>query len=185
MLELTIRTYPLSAISVNPDGSHQRGTYIFLPHQVRDVCQALETLIADGDHITAGHLMILNAPPEFKQQVIMVSPRYLGSYERAKVAFQPFEALQPLQSSLESANFERHSDHIDFVCAKGDFKRFCQIGLASFNPDNFAKLLELHARLLNSNPTAGRSGFTFEWHSPNQPTSLDTAFGNKDTRFWL
>ena len=173
----------------NPEGSRQLGTYVFLPHQVRDVCHALGKVIANETLVSSGHLMVLAAPPDFKQQVVLVSPQCFASEEQVTKAFQPLVELNPLQHMLETSTFVTHSDSLDWVCAKGDFKRFNEIGLESFNAENFIKLVDLHDKLLKECPGAERSAFTFEWHSsPQRPLAhgtTDTAFGNQDVDLWL
>ena len=153
------------------------------------MCHALAKMIADEDLVSSGHLMVLAAPPEFTQQVVLVSPQCLASEEQVAKAFQPLVDLGPIQHVQETSNFVTHSDSLDWVCAKGDFKRFNEIGLDSFNAENFIKLVDLHAKLLKECPGASRSAFTFEWHSsPRRPLPqdpIDTAFGNQDVDFWL
>ena len=188
VLELCIKSYPFELMG-NPQGSRQLGTYIFLPHQVSDVCHALAKVIANEDLVSSGHLMVTAAPPEFKQQVVLVAPQCLASEEQVAKALQPLVDLKPLQHMQETSTFDTHSDSLDWVCAKGDFKRFNEIGLESFNADNFIKLVDLHCKLLEECPGGERSAFTFEWHStPRRPLPcdpIDTAFGNQDVDLWL
>lgn len=184
VIELVIRTYPLSVIG-NPLGLRQLGTYVFLPQQVSDVCRVMRKIMMDSENISAGHFMIVAAPPHLRQAV-MVAPQFFGSPEQAAKAFQPLVDLGPLQQMQTTSNFETHSDHLDMMCAKGDFKRFTQTGLEGFRPDNFMKLIDIHDKLLSTCPGSERSSFTFEWHSPcQQRRELDTSFGNRGVDFWL
>lgn len=184
VIELVIRTYPLSVIG-NPLGLRQLGTYVFLPQQVSDVCRVMRKIMMDSENISAGHFMIVAAPPHLRQAV-MVAPQFFGSPEQAAKAFQPLVDLGPLQQMQTTSNFETHSDHLDMMCAKGDFKRFTQTGLEGFRPDNFMKLIDIHDKLLSTCPGSERSSFTFEWHSPcQQRRELDTSFGNRGVDFWF
>ena len=170
----------------NPEGSRQLGTYVFLPHQVSDVCCALEKVITNEHLVSSGHLMITAAPPDFKQQVLVVEAQCFASEERMAEAFQSLVELRPPQHSQETSNFLTHSDKLDWVCAKGDFKRFNHIGLESFHAENYIKLVNLHSKLFKECPGAERSGYTFEWHSRfRRPLAIDTAFGNQDVDLWL
>ena len=184
VIEIVIRTYPLSGIG-NPDGSRQLGTYVFLPHQSADVCCIMEKIIADQEHVSAGHFMIVCSPYN-GQQVLLVAPQFFGSPEQAATVYQPLVDLGPVMHTLTTSTFQRHSDHLEWMCAKGDFKIVNQIGLDRFRPENFTKLIDLHSKLLSTCPGSERSGFTFEWHSPSQDTKKpDTSFGNQEVRFWL
>lgn len=186
VLELVIRTYPFSLMG-NPVGSRQLGTYIFLPHQASDVCRIMKNVITNHDLVSAGHFMIVAAPPDFKHQVLLVAPQCFASAEQTAKAFQPLIDLGPIQHMQTTSTFETHSDHLESMCAKGDFKRFSQMGLESFQPENFLKLIDLHSKLLAECPGAERSGFTVEWHSSKKRPlqGLDTAFGNQDVDLWL
>lgn len=184
VLELVIRTYPLSIIG-NPLGSRQLGTFVFLPQQASDVCHAMSKIMTDHENVSAGHFMITAAPPHLRQAV-MVAPQFFGSPEQAAKVFQPLVDLSPLQQMQTTSNFETHSDHLEMMCAKGDFKRFTQTGLTEFRPDNFLKLIDIHDKLLSTCPGSERSILTLEWHSPcQQKRELDTSFGNRDVDFWL
>lgn len=184
VIELVIRTYPLSIIG-NPLGSRQLGTYVFLPEQASDVCSIMSKIMMDQENISAGHIMIVAVPPHLRQAV-MVASQFFGSPEQAAKAFQPLVDLGPLQQMQTRSNFEIHSDHLDMMCVKGEFKRFTQTGLEGFRPDNFTKLIDVHDKLLSTCPGSERSVFTLEWHSPSQQTTeVDTSFGNRGVDFWL
>lgn len=186
MIELVIRTYPLSIIG-NPLGSRQLGTFVFPPQKASDVCRVMSKMMMDRENVSAGHLMIMAASPHLPQAV-MVAPEFFDSEEQAARAFQPLVDLGPLQQMQTTSNFETHSDHLEMMCAKGDFKRFTQTGLEGFQPDNFMKLIDLHAKLLSTCPGSERSIFTLEWHSPSRPRQpqLDNAsFGNHGVDLWL
>ena len=182
--ELCIKTYPLSMIG-NADGSRSLGTFIYPTQRAEDVCRAMNKIMTDSEHVTAGHFMIVSPPPAF-QQCLLVAPQYLGPSENAVAAFKPLADLEPMMAMTNPVTFEHHSDHIEQMCAKGDFKRFSQIGIQEFNADNFIKLIDIHRRLLEKFPDAGRSGLTVEWHSSSKkPAAVDTAFGNHDIDLWL
>ena len=184
VLELGIRTYQLSLIG-NPEGSRQIGTYIFSPGQAANVCRAMAKILRNVEHHSAGHLMVMYAPSDFRQ-VLMVAPQFFGSQEEATRAYRPLLEIGPVHHMLVTSTFETHSDHLDMMCSKEDFKRFSQICLDGFHPENFLKLVDLHSQLLASCPGSERSGYTFEWHSPCERTdNLDVAFGIPHIDFWL
>ena len=184
VIELVIRTYPLSIMG-NPDGSRQLGTYVFLPQQAAEVCRVMEKIMVDKENVSAGHMMIICPPPN-NQQVLLVAPQFFGSPEQAAKVYQPLVDLGPVHHMLTTSTFQTHSDHLEMMCAKGDFKRFNQLGLDRFRSDNFIKLVDLYSKLLAACPGSERSGFTVEWHSPSKHTErLDAAFGNQEVDFWL
>ena len=190
MLELQVRIYPLSLIGGEPEGTRQLGTFVFLPHQAADVCRAMSTIMEDESHVSAGHMMVVAAPPDLKQQVILVAPQIFGSATEAAKLLQPLVDLGPVQQMQMPCNFEAHSDHLAPLCVKGDFKRFNQIGVADFNTENFLEMVKLHAQLLTECPGAERSGYTLEWHSRFQGKvarlpEKDAAFGHQDVDYWL
>lgn len=186
VLELTVKTYPNSLLG-NPDGSRQLGTYMFLPHQITDVCRVMSKIIADTSHVSAGQIMITAAPPDLKQQIILVTTQTFGSEKQASTAFQSLVELGPKKVMQTTSDFEHHSDHLDWTCAHGDFKRYSQIGLEKFQPANFIKLVDLHSKLLAECPGAGKSAMTFQWHSQRQKPAavIETAFGNQDVNLWF
>ena len=130
--------------------------------------------------------MIVQAPPDLKQQVLLVAPQVFCSAEEATVFLQPLVELEPIQQLLVPSTFEKHSDHLDWVCAEGDFKSFSQIGVANWGAENIKRLAELHAELVASSPDTARSGYTVEWHTPcKMKRQLNTSFGHEDVDCWL
>ncbi|KAI1411879.1 FAD-binding domain-containing protein [Hypoxylon sp. FL1857] len=183
--ELTIKTYPYSLLG-NDSGQRMCGTYIFLPTQLEAVCAVLRTIAESSKYASAGHLMIVQAPPDLKQQVLLVAPQVFCSAEEAAVFFQPLVEIGPIQQSLFPSTFETHSDHLDWICAKGNFKRFTQIGVPNLSTENFRQLAELHAELIAGCPDAARSGYTLEWHTPcKAERQLKSSFGNENVDYWL
>ena len=185
VLELTVKTYPFSLLG-NSEGSRQLGTYIFLPHQVADVCRGMGDIVTDPSHISAGQIMIAAAPPDLKTQVLLVTRQSMGASEQSMKAFQPLIELGPIKTIQTTSNFETHSDHLDWTCAHGDFKRYSQMGLEEFQSANFIKLVDLHSRLMTECPGAEKSAMTFQWHSKRQKSGVvDTAFGNQNVSLWF
>ncbi|KAK6949009.1 hypothetical protein Daesc_009081 [Daldinia eschscholtzii] len=183
--ELAIRTKPYSLLG-NEDGQRMCGTYIFPIQSLDPVCAALETIMNSTEHASAGHVMIVQAPPDFKQQALLVAPQAFCSATEAAKLFQPLIDIGPLQQTLAPSTFDKHSDHLDWVCAEGDFKRFTQTGLAGWSTGNFKRLAELHSELVKNCPDAARSGYTVEWHTPcRAKRQLKCSFGNENVEFWL
>ncbi|KAI0835703.1 FAD-binding domain-containing protein [Hypoxylon sp. FL0890] len=183
--ELTIKTYPYSILG-NDNGKRMCSTYIFPPTQLNAVCAVLRTIAESSQYVSAGHLMIVQAPPDLKQQVLLVAPQVFCSAEDAAVFLQPLVEIGPIQQLLFPSSFENHSNHLDWICAKGDFKRFNQIGLPTWTTEGFRQLAELHAELVAGCPDAARSGYTLEWHTPcKAERQLKSSFGHEDVDYWL
>lgn len=186
--ELTIKTYPYSVLG-NQDGRRICGTYVFPPQLAGAVFTALETIIQSDKHVSAGHLMIMMAPPDFQHQVVMVAPQAFCSLEEAQELFKPLAELDPMSQGLVPSTFETHSDHLDFICAKGDYKKFTQNGLtpSCWCIENFTNLIKLHAELIKSCPDAVMSAYSVEWHT-SSGTAADnskTSFGLQDVDLWV
>jgi len=144
-------------------------------------------IMTDTEHVTAGHFMITTAPGT-QQQIVMVAPQLFGTSEQMTDFFQPLVDLGPIQHMQMPSTFATHSDNLEWVCAKGEFKNFTMLGLDSFNIDNFVQLVELHSQLISESPGAERSAYTLEWHSPTKPHSshaANTSFGMCKTTFWV
>ncbi|RYP49056.1 hypothetical protein DL768_005146 [Monosporascus sp. mg162] len=145
--EITIETYPYSLLG-NDDGARMCGTYVFLPQLVDAVCAALEAIMSNKSYVSAVHFMIVQAPPDLKQQALLTAPQVFCSAEEAAKLFQPLVDVGPLQEVLMPSTFDKHSDHLEWICAKGNFKRFSQAGLAGWSTEKFMRLIELHAELV-------------------------------------
>jgi len=121
-------------------------------------------------------------------RVLMVAPLYFGTGPELQATSKPLIDMGPLQHNHQASTFDKHSDHLGWMCPKRDFKRFSQTGLRSINPENFGKLVELHQELLETVPGTERSVFTIEWHTQTLskgPRETETAFGLKDIDVWL
>ncbi|KAL9617932.1 MAG: hypothetical protein Q9160_007298 [Pyrenula sp. 1 TL-2023] len=185
VVELTVKIYPYSLLG-NDEGVRMCGTYIFLAQQVDAVCAALQPIMESEKYISAGHFMIVQAPPDFKQQALLVAPQVFCSADEAKALFQPLVDIGPIQQMLNPSTFDVHSDHLDYLCAEGDFKRFTQMGMGSWSTANFKKLIELHTELIEKCPDAAMSGYSVEWHtSCRAKRELDTSFGLENIDYWL
>ena len=186
IIELVIRTYPKSLIS--PDGSRQMGTYIFGVDQAAAVCQAISKIIIDASHVSVGQVIIMTSPQAPQQQVLLVSPQFFGSSEQMAKVFKPLTDLGPIMQRQNTSTFETHSDHLAYLCDKGNFKLFSKTGLSEFSPGHFVKLIDLHRELVSSHPGCEKSSFSFEWHTPTHSEyaqDMDTSFGNKGVDYWL
>ena len=183
--ELILRTYPLSLIGPN-DGVRQIGVIFYPPSRVEEVCSVLKSVVTRNDHASAGHFMAMKDPE--KGYVLMVAPQYFGTGPELQATFKPLTDLDPLSHQYMDSTFDKHSDHLAWMCPKGEYKRFSQTGLASIHPSNFAKLVALHRELIETLPGTERSVFTIEWHTPTPKQGAretPTAFGMKDIDIWL
>lgn len=183
--ELVLRTYNPSLMG--PNGVRQIGTIFFPPDRASEVCQVLKDVVSANDHASAGHFMAM-WDPSSGGRVLMVAPQYFGTGPQLQATFKPLIDMEPLHHNHQSSTFEEHSDHLSWMCPKGEFKRFSQTGLASINPKKFAALVDLHAELLQTVPGTERSVFTIEWHTrtPDKGArETETSFGLKEVDIWL
>jgi len=182
--EITVKIRPYSSLG-NDQGQRIIGTFAFTVDKVDAVCAAMVPLMESKEYISAGHFTIALAPPDFQHQVLLVAPQVFATAEEAGKFFQPLMDLGPMMQMVGPSTFEKHSDHLEWICAKGDFKRFTQNGMTRFSTENFCELVKLHAELVSTCPDAARSGFTVEWHTLYKGSRVDTSFGLHDVRYWL
>ncbi|KAL9003412.1 MAG: hypothetical protein Q9188_003717 [Gyalolechia gomerana] len=138
--ELVLRTHKPSLMG--PDGVRQLGMIFYPTERASEVCRVLKNVVSANDHASAGHFMVMNDPS--KGRMLMVAGQYFGTGPELQATFQPLIDLGPLDHAHQPSTFESHSDHLSWMCYKGDFKRFSQTGLRSINPDNFERLVHLH-----------------------------------------
>ena len=182
--ELVIRTYSRSLMG--PDGVRQMGTIFYPPERAFEVCQTLEKVVSAHDYGSSGHFMVMMDPS--KGRVLMVAPQCFGTRPELEATFKPLIDMGPLEHAQLPCTFDKHSDHLSWMCSKGDFKRFSQTGLKSIHPENFDKLVDLHRELLETLPGTERSVFSLEWHTPTPcggARETKTCFGLKGTDIWL
>ncbi|KAI9683797.1 MAG: hypothetical protein M1822_005987 [Bathelium mastoideum] len=183
VIEITLRTYDLSVIG--PDGTRQIAVVYFPIDRAVEVCKALAEVVSGPGHPSAGHFMVMKTSE--RGHVLMVAPQCFGTGPEMQATFKPVIDLGPELFQHMDSTFEKHSDHLAWMCPKGEFKRFSQTGLSSINPENFVRLVELHKRLLDTYPGTERSVFTLEWHTRSFPEARQTptSFGLKDIDVWL
>ncbi|KAI9698854.1 MAG: hypothetical protein M1820_007361 [Bogoriella megaspora] len=186
VLELTLRTYDLSLIG--PGGVRQIGVVYFPINRAAEVCNVLARIVEESDysHASSGHFMVMKDPE--RGHVLMLAPQYFGTSSEFQAQFKPILDLEPIFHQHMDSTFAKHSDHLGWMCPKGEFKRFSQTGMAGLNAKNFAKLVELHRELLETCPGAERTVFTLEWHTqtpPNEARKTPTSFGLKSVDIWL
>lgn len=183
--ELVIRTYPLKLIG--PWGIHTVGVIFFPVERAAGVCRVLNEIIAANNHVSSGYLTVLKDQSESGRS-LMVAPQYIGTESQLRKTFKPLLDLGPVYQDYEPSIFEFHWERFEWMYRKGDYKRFSQIGLLDLNPENFARLVDLHGELLDTVRDAERSMFTIEWHTPTPqkgPREMETCFGLKGINFWL
>lgn len=126
------------------------------------------------------------APPDMKHQILLVAPEFFASADEAAKILQPLSDLGPIMQALVLSTFDKHSDHLDYLCAKGDFKRVTQIGMKGWTAKNLDDLIKLYSELVSTCPDAIMSAFSFQWNTPckiEQPRN--TSFGLEDVDHWL
>ncbi|KAL9634420.1 MAG: hypothetical protein Q9204_003008 [Flavoplaca sp. TL-2023a] len=182
--QLVVRTHSPSLMG--PDGVRQLGTIFFPTERASEVCSVLRNVVSRNDHASAGHFMVMNDPS--KGRILMVAAQYFGTGPELQSTYQPVIDLEPLDHNHQPSTFEKHSDHLAWMCPKGEFKRFSQTGLKCINPENFGRLVDLHRELSETLPGTERSVFTIEWHTKTPddgPRKTETSFGLKKIDTWL
>ena len=185
VIDLTIRTYPVGKISV--DGSRQLAMYFFTADKAKAVCEAMASIANDTERTHIGQLMAINAPPDFKHQALLIALQFFGAPDKLAELCQPLADLGPIRQTQMPSDFEHHSDHLDFTCAKGDFKSYNQIGVSRWDANSFLKVIELHSQLVKECPGSEKSSYSFEWHTPTAPGvhEVETSFGLTDQNYWM
>ena len=182
--EVVMRAFDQSKIG--PNGVRQIGVIFFPPERAQEVCQNLKDVVIPNDHTSAGHLMAMLDPS--KGRVLMAAPQFFGTGSRYEQTFKPLLESDPTFAQHQDSSFDVHSDHLGWMCPKGEFKRFNQTGLHSIHPANFAQLVDLHRELVETVPGTERSVFTIEWHTKTrvrEAPEVDTCFGLKEVDIWL
>lgn len=184
VIEITLRTYPLSIFGT-PAGQHWIGRFMYPLDRAAEVFEVVKSLITASENRTAGLLMIIAPPPQFKP-VIVVVPHYFGDAKEGPKVFQALTSLGPSFFSETMPHVPNLSDHLDFACGKGGLRRFNLTGLREFNVENCSKLIELFQQLLDACPDAASSGYFIEWHCPPPPNVVtNSAFSHEDIHIWL
>ncbi|KAF6228248.1 hypothetical protein HO133_007978 [Letharia lupina] len=184
VIEITLRTYPLTIFGTH-DGRHWIGNFMYPLERAAEVFEVIETLVNTPKSRTACLLMII-APPPYFQPTIAVVPHYFGDLTEGPKIFQCLTDLGPSFFSETTPLVPNLSDHLDFACGKGGFRRFTLAGLQELKAANILKLADLFQQLLDSCPDAASSGYFIEWHClppPDIPTN--SAFSHHDVRIWI
>lgn len=183
--EITVKTRPYSILG-NDLAQRIIGTFAFTLDKFDAVAAVIAPLMESKEVVSAGHISVVQAPPDLQHQVLLVAPQVFATSEVAARLFQPLIELGPILQIVAPSTFESHSEHMGWLCTKGGFKRFTQNGLpAGFNAARFRELVQLHTELITTCPDAARSGFTVEWHSAYNGPRVETAFGLEGMEFWL
>ncbi|KAH6652294.1 hypothetical protein BKA67DRAFT_626979, partial [Truncatella angustata] len=181
--ELTIRTTPLSELG-NEQGVIWVGAFVFPLERAKEVAEVMKPLMDDGSKATAGLIMIM-APPPARKPALVISARYTGAPDDAKIAYKPLHDLQPLIANGGPVPIQNTSDAREVLCAKGDFKRFGVVGLSRFDVDSFLKTIEVWKTLVEKCPDAINTAFNFQWDSrPPKTPDFQSAMSLHDTRYW-
>ncbi|KAK8007639.1 hypothetical protein PG989_001629 [Apiospora arundinis] len=181
--ELTIKTTPLSALG-NEQGVIWVGAFVFPLERAREVAEVMKTLMDDGSQATAGLIMTM-APPPARKPALVISARYTGNPDDAKIAYKPLYDLQPLAVNGGPVPIQNASDAREMLCAKDDFKRFGIVGLRRFDIDKFLGTIEVWKSLVETCPDAINTAFNFQWDSrPPKAPDFESAMSLHDVRYW-
>ena len=180
---LTIRTYPLSILG-SPDQTVWSGVFVFPMDRAEEVARTMKPLIDDNTYSTFGLFMILAPPPTFKP-AILIAGKLFGHSADAPKAYKSLYDLKPTMTMADQLHIENLNDSLDFVCAKGELKRYNMAGTHEFNVENFLKTVALWQQLVHECPDAAQSSFNFHWHSrPPKAPEFDSAMSHQGIRMW-
>ncbi|PQE28581.1 FAD binding domain containing protein [Rutstroemia sp. NJR-2017a WRK4] len=181
--QLTIRAYPLSDLG-NDQGLIWSGIFAFPLGQVREVCAAMDIIMNDSSHATAGLIMVM-CPPPTRKPTLVISARYTGLPENAATAYRLLYDLNPVMSNGSAVPIQNASDAREAMGAKGDFKRFDIVGLHHFNTESFVETVRLYSDMIDECSDAINSAFNFQWaaRSPRKP-DFESANCLHDIRYW-
>lgn len=183
--QITVKTLPYSILG-NDLAQRIIGTFAFTVDRLDAVAAVMAPLMESKEVVSAGHISVMQAPPDFQHQVLLVAPQVFTTPEAAARLFQPLVELGPILQMVAPSTFETHSEHLAYLCTTGGFKRFTQNGLpAGFSAARFRELIQLHSELIATCPDNARSGFTVEWHSAYKGPRPETAFGLAGMEYWL
>ena len=120
VIEITLRIYPRWAALDREFHVSARAC--------RGSVQVIETLVTTPKSRTAGLVMTI-APPRHFKPTIAVVPHYFGDLTEGPKVFQCLTDLGPSFFSETTPLVPNLSDHLDFACGKGGFRRFTLAGL--------------------------------------------------------
>lgn len=183
--QIAVRILPYAALG-NATAQRITGTFAFTVDKLDAVAAVMGPLMAQTKIVTAGHFMVCQAPPDLALQVLLVAPQVFAPADVAEALLQPLVDLGPILQVVAPSTFATHSDQMEYLCAKGGFKRFTQNGMSGgFRVESFRELVKLHAETVATCPDAARSAFTVEWHTPYKGSRPETAFGLGEVEYWL
>ena len=185
-MSLTVRTYPVSEILGNQEGTLWSGIFVFPKERAQEVSEAIENVVNNSDYYTDGLLMIAALPPAFKPAAV-VSTKLIGRNDDSLhlKAFKPLYNLNPMIFNENLVHIENNGDATQALCVPGDFKKLRLTGIHSYNPEHFPQLVKLWQDLTTSCPEATGSIFSIQWSSsPAQKPNFESANSMHSTRLW-
>ncbi|KAF2787641.1 FAD-binding domain-containing protein [Melanomma pulvis-pyrius CBS 109.77] len=181
--QLVIKAHPLAALG-NDQGVIWLGSFVFPLERADEVAKVMKVLMDDSSHATAGLLMIMSPPPQ-RQPILLVSARYTGNPDDAKVAYGPLYDLQPLAAQGGPVPIQNANDGHEAYNAPGTFKRFGVVGLRRFDGEAFSKVIKVWKKLVAECPDAADTSFNFQWESrPAKQPDFESANSLHDIRYW-
>ncbi|KAL4907582.1 hypothetical protein BDW74DRAFT_176333 [Aspergillus multicolor] len=180
--QLTIQAYPTTLLR-HQQGLIWVGSFIFDLEQAFPVATAMQKIMDDPTHPTAGLMMVM-APPPSRSPCLVISARYTGS-EDPSVPFAALYALQPTLVTGGDVPIQNASDARAALGVKGGFKAFGVVGLHSFNVDAFVQTVEVWKEMVETCPDALNSAFNFQWDSrPPRGFEREGACSLGGVRYW-
>lgn len=138
----------------------------------------------DSSWATAGLMMVQAAPPT-RDQVLVIAARYTGNPDDAKTAYKALYDLAPAVVKGGPIPIQNASDGREALQSKGDFKKFGVVGLRRFDIEGFLGTIDVWKTLIADCPDAINTSFNFQWDSrPAKSPGHESAMSLHDIRLW-
>ncbi|KAG0647854.1 FAD-linked oxidoreductase chyH [Hyphodiscus hymeniophilus] len=177
--EVTMRVFPIEQDILS-------WNCIFLPHQIKEVGQAIEKCSSE-DNVNSPGVVIIIQPPGQTKPIIMVSTKHFGTEEEALKAMQPLLDAKPVQQIKETVSFANVTDSTDALNRSGGIKRQISCGMRSFSAEKLEESLTQWNQLVEKHPGAAASFFMFTWVSTEAMSKVpqeSTCWSHRDCGIW-
>lgn len=149
-----------------------------------EVARAMNIVANDSSWATAGLMMVQAAPPT-RDQVLVIAARYTGNPDDAKTAYKALYDLAPAVVKGGPIPIQNASDGREALQSKGDFKKFGVVGLRRFDIEGFLGTIDVWKTLIADCPDAINTSFNFQWDSrPAKSPGHESAMSLHDIRLW-
>ncbi|KAI1168332.1 hypothetical protein F5B18DRAFT_646862 [Nemania serpens] len=168
----------------NAQGVIWAGAFVFPLDRAPEVARAMNIVANDSSWATAGLMMVQAAPPT-RDQVLVIAARYTGNPDDAKTAYKALYDLAPAVVKGGPIPIQNASDGREALQSKGDFKKFGVVGLRRFDIEGFLGTIDVWKTLIADCPDAINTSFNFQWDSrPAKSPGHESAMSLHDIRLW-